>query len=356
MKNLTAMLVGAGALGNEVAKQLGMLGVGRVIVADPDVVEVSNLTRSLLYRISDNVGRNKACAITDAMRRLFPDTDCVGIDSEIADVGFCEIAGSDIIFSCVDSDLARLEIAYTAVRLDIPVSDGGLLGNAYSRGRVTFFPGAAAACYGCLLSDHQRTELMTLAESLLSPCWDMTDFEGRVIPRTPTMAAIVAALQVDLGLRRVVEPAAGGSEACSIELSLDPVIKADTLTCGRSSSCPFHYQTEHRRVPSSAAGGTVEELLEAVSGGESGDWELVLDWPICARARCVRCEFVWSPMRRLAYLRRFGACPACAERAIVGEETIRAVGRDSKWSRWTLAQLGQPRNHIFAIRLNANEG
>ena len=53
------VVVGAGALGNEILKNLALLGVGNVVVVDLDYVEHSNLSRSVLYRASDE-GRPKA--------------------------------------------------------------------------------------------------------------------------------------------------------------------------------------------------------------------------------------------------------------------------------------------------------
>src|SRR5437588_11469685 len=53
------LVVGAGALGNEVLKNLALLGVGTVYVIDRDVVETSNLSRSVLFRAEDG-GRPKA--------------------------------------------------------------------------------------------------------------------------------------------------------------------------------------------------------------------------------------------------------------------------------------------------------
>ena len=59
LKAASALVVGAGALGNEVAKNLALLGVGRIWIADFDRIETTNLTRSALFRGSD-VGKWKA--------------------------------------------------------------------------------------------------------------------------------------------------------------------------------------------------------------------------------------------------------------------------------------------------------
>src|ERR1700712_2851419 len=53
------LVIGAGALGNEIVKNLALLGVGNVLIADMDRIENSNLSRSVLYRAGDN-GQYKA--------------------------------------------------------------------------------------------------------------------------------------------------------------------------------------------------------------------------------------------------------------------------------------------------------
>ena len=71
------LVVGAGALGNEILKTLALVGIGRVLVYDMDRVETSNLNRSVLYRAEDE-GRPKAEVAAERMRDLNPDVRVVG--------------------------------------------------------------------------------------------------------------------------------------------------------------------------------------------------------------------------------------------------------------------------------------
>src|SRR5215218_11486955 len=66
------LVIGAGALGNEIVKNLALLGVGNVLIVDMDRIENSNLSRSVLYRASDN-GSYKAEAAARAARDIYPD-------------------------------------------------------------------------------------------------------------------------------------------------------------------------------------------------------------------------------------------------------------------------------------------
>src|SRR5438270_2101722 len=63
------LVVGAGALGNEVVKNLALVGVGTTYVIDRDAIETSNLSRSVLFRASDG-GRPKAQIAAERAREI----------------------------------------------------------------------------------------------------------------------------------------------------------------------------------------------------------------------------------------------------------------------------------------------
>ena len=53
ISNCRLLVVGAGALGNEILKNAALLGFRHVVVIDLDRIEESNLSRTVLYRESD---------------------------------------------------------------------------------------------------------------------------------------------------------------------------------------------------------------------------------------------------------------------------------------------------------------
>jgi molybdopterin-synthase adenylyltransferase len=352
--DLRIVVVGAGALGNEVVKTLGLLGVGKITVVDPDTAEPSDLSRSPLLRGTNAVGRNKAAVLADFARGLFPDTVITGIGKEIADVGFQELALADLLLGCVDSDLARLEIAYISTQLDVPVVDGGLGAPEYSRGRVSFFPGTLAACFSCRLTQQRRRELLTIWEAASRPCWLEADGLDRPsYPSTPMMAAVVGALQVELGLRRLLETQQlGESSASTVEIVLDPFPRLDVFSMSVSQNCPFHGTGRAGCRVSAPASTIVRSLLDGMAPGAAGDGlaALVLDWPICTSALCAGCGHRWSPMMRLAALRRSGACPRCGSHRVIEEETLRAIEPGSQWAHRTLKDLGLPEAHLHWVQ------
>ena len=78
------MVVGAGAIGNELIKNLALLGIGRILIFDMDDIENTNLTRSVLYRCSD-VGRYKAEVAAERAMEMNPDVKAKAFVSNIID-------------------------------------------------------------------------------------------------------------------------------------------------------------------------------------------------------------------------------------------------------------------------------
>jgi adenylyltransferase/sulfurtransferase len=348
LAGLSAMVVGAGALGNEVARHLGLLGLAHVTVVDPDHVEPSNLPRSFLFWSGDYVGRNKAWSLASAAATLFPATKWIARETEIADIGYKTIAGADLVFSCVDSDLARLEIGYIARQVGVMVADGGLGRDDHSYGRVSIFPAAVrSACYGCFLGPRKRRELLETWHSSLRSCTDPPE-DPRSSASTPTMGAIIASIQVELGLRSLLEPAGDDQKSRSIDIRLHPLRSLTEFTTEVSVACPFHSFDRAALWPLPAAESTFGDLLAASSADA-----IVLDWPICLHARCMACGHEWSPKLRLARLRRRGYCPVCRSRSFLELDTLRTITADSEFARVSPEALGLPPDHLFHLQRRA---
>jgi len=67
----SVLIAGVGALGCEVAKNLALSGVGRLVLVDRDVVELSNLNRQMLFDESD-IGLKKAEVAAKKLRAMNP--------------------------------------------------------------------------------------------------------------------------------------------------------------------------------------------------------------------------------------------------------------------------------------------
>src|SRR3954463_15522473 len=90
------LVIGAGALGNEVIKNLALLGLGHVVVADMDRIELSNLSRSALFRESDEGKFKSECAVR-AAKQIFPGINARAIVGNIlADLGLGWFRWADV--------------------------------------------------------------------------------------------------------------------------------------------------------------------------------------------------------------------------------------------------------------------
>jgi hypothetical protein len=284
------LVAGIGALGSEVAKNLGLIGCGAVFLADGDVLENKNIARSILLREGAPIGQSKVSYALDRLQTWFPQTCWNGMPVEIADVEPEQFLKAEVLFSCVDTDLARTEIAALAARYRLPVCDAGLGGVSTRVGRVSWFPGVdSAACFACLLSSGRRAELFSLWESDVHACWARERKEQPAWTSTATMASIVAGLQVEIALSATKNT----KESFSVHLDLDGVPLSQTIQHSCSVGCPLH-----------------TEMSGAL-------------FPICTLAECSTCGKQFSPLRRIAWVRRWGACPFCNGRELIIRDSLR---------------------------------
>jgi molybdopterin-synthase adenylyltransferase len=355
VRRLKFVIAGAGAIGNEVAKALGLLGCGEVVVIDHDTVDRHNLTRSVLFRTDDRVGCNKALSLVTACRHYFPDTVWTALETEVADAGSQWIAESDLVFSCVDNDLARLEIAWLCAKFNLPMVDAGLGGENYSKIRISLFPGRNAASFCCLLPPARRRELLMFWDCRPFSCSSEPSHQT-AFPGTPTAAAIAGSFLTDLGLRHLLMPPSDAPSAQSVELVLDPP-HLSTIHIPRSSQCPFHEDPLGRCVFEPADSSlTVRELLDRAGEKMNGEPVLVLDWPVCGLAKCRDCGAQWEPMTRLARFRRGARCPSCGSGSLAVLRLIHRIARESPLTENPLRSFLMPDHHFYTIEFSEDPG
>lgn len=107
---LRVAVIGAGAVGNEVVKNLALLGAGEIHVCDLDKIENHNLTRSVLFREAD-IGRYKSIVAAEAAMTMDPNIRCMSYVGDFWDNMTIEMASSlDVVFCCVDNFEARVKL------------------------------------------------------------------------------------------------------------------------------------------------------------------------------------------------------------------------------------------------------
>ena len=158
LRRANVLLVGAGALGNEVCKNLAQCGAGNIIVVDPDVVEYTNLNRCV-YFLGTDVGAPKAPTLAERIRFAFPETSITGIPCRFEDVeDHYQMVDVDLVVSCVDSMDVRLSINRSCAYYLKPLVDGGTSG---LHGRVQTIVPPDDVCLDCRwrkLAQEQKLE------------------------------------------------------------------------------------------------------------------------------------------------------------------------------------------------------
>jgi adenylyltransferase/sulfurtransferase len=195
VRSAAALVVGAGALGNEVAKNLAMMGVRLMAVVDRDTVEVANLTRSVFYREADH-GRPKAEVLAERIREFNPDVAVLPLHGDLESVvGLGLLRRVDLIFSCLDNRLARYTLNRMCHTVGRPWVDGAME-NLF--GEVAVYRPDHGPCYACTLS---KDEMVRIAEAKSCKRVVSSNVAVGKVPTTSTMGSIVAALQVQEALK-----------------------------------------------------------------------------------------------------------------------------------------------------------
>lgn len=121
----TVAIVGLGGLGSFVACELAHLGVGHLILIDPDRVEETNLNR-LLGIGPANIGQTKVSVYETLIRSIAPAMQVEALACSIMDdSALALVKGADILAGCVDNHGARMILNQLATRYLIPLIDGG---------------------------------------------------------------------------------------------------------------------------------------------------------------------------------------------------------------------------------------
>ena len=191
------LVIGAGALGNEILKNLGLLGCRNILIVDMDRIEESNLSRTVLFR-GEDVGQYKAEVAARAVRTIAPDCGARGMVGNVMnDCGLGVFGWANVILAGLDNREARLWINRCAWKMNRPWIDGAIEGiNGVAR---VFLPGSAP-CYECTLgeTDWQLLERRMSCNLLLRE----SNVEGKT-PTTPTISSIIAGIQVQEAIKLI---------------------------------------------------------------------------------------------------------------------------------------------------------
>ncbi len=344
LSKATIMVVGAGAIGNELIKNLALLGIGRILIFDIDKIENTNLTRSVLYRACD-IGRGKAEVAAARAMEMNPDVKAKAFTANIIDdVGLGVFRRMDFVLGGLDNREARLAINQSCYKVGKTWIDGAI--EALSGFARVFVPGQGA-CYECTMTE---TDWMLINKR--KSCALLTHeqaAEGK-IPTTPTSSAVIAGIQVQEMLKLLHKdrnlPTLAGKGYVFNGLTHDSYV----VEYQRKEDCMSH-DTYETIVEKDWSVRTISfrQILEEVRSELGNEAVIELDRDIASFAHCT-CGMqkpLYFPVHKLKG--DMLICPRCGKQMIF--ESFHSVTGEENFLSKTPYEIGIPLLHIIGARV-----
>jgi len=189
------LVVGVGALGNEVCKNLVLSGFKRITLVDMDDIVRSNLNRCVFFNEKD-VEKKKATIIKKELKKLEVDIDVKAYVSRIQDLSEDFISTFDIVLGCLDNISTRLHVNAHCYHYKIPYIDGGTQGLI---GKVQIVRPPNTSCLECAMNKTHKK----IRDMRLSCTGEQTTFYEPKYAADINTTSIISAVQVQEALKIV---------------------------------------------------------------------------------------------------------------------------------------------------------
>ncbi len=193
------LVIGAGALGNEVGKDLVLSGFRDITIVDMDHVVGSNLSRCVFFSSADVATRSrKAQILAEGMNRLREDVSARWVADRVEEIPVEEFSKADIVLGCLDNIAARSYVNAASYAAGTLYVDGGMDGLI---GKVMVVRPPDGACLACGMN-RSHAKVANLRFSCTGS--DVTFHEPRV-PAEITTTSVIGAVMV----REAIKHASG---------------------------------------------------------------------------------------------------------------------------------------------------
>lgn len=337
VQNARVMVVGAGALGNEVIKNLALMGIGNLFIVDFDKVEAANLSRSVLFREGDN-NRSKAEIAAARAKSINPEVHVQYMNGDItSQLGLGVIRRMDVVIGCLDNREARLAVNRFCYWVNKPWVDGAI---QELLGLMRVFVPGQGACYECTLTEQA---LRDLSARYSCPLLARQNILLGKVPTTPTIASIIGGMQSQEALKLIngmpVEPG-------KVTHFNGMVNEMHTTAYSPRDDCESHWTYgEITELPARAERTTLADLLRIARADLGQDAMLELDQELITQLECPNDHTVEEVLRPLSEVTfEAGHCPTCG---VLRESTLtHIITGEEKFLHRTLASVGVPPLHI----------
>lgn len=229
LRGATVIQVGAGAIGNEVGKNLALSGVGRLVIVDMDDVEFSNLSRGMLFGRGD-LGKPKAEVLSRGLATISP-VKAQAFTCKAEELDPKLWLEADLIVSALDNMVARLFLAETSIKYRTPLIDGGVRETGV---RVQVMRRPSDPCLACLIPKQHWASALNLRNAC-------DDFVEEKMPSSVQPMALAGAIMAEESLKLLTKSGKPLAGVLMADMALNrystlPLIKnPDCQLCGSKS-------------------------------------------------------------------------------------------------------------------------
>lgn len=341
LRNARILVVGAGTTGNEVIKNLALLGVGEITIVDNDMVEEVNLSRCVLFREED-IGKSKSGMAAKRAFELNPHINAIGWNCDVIyDFGNLQYGNFDCVILTVDNLEARMWVNRYCWLNNTPLIDTGI---GELRGNVFVMVPPFESCIECGWStrEYQRlVEKHSCSKIGLA-------LEEPKIPMVITSAAVIGGISAQESIRILHGKKINVTSKAGTFLQYDGETGTFlTWRVPRKEGCPAHASVPDQLqiLFEVSLNDTVESLRDRVRNiTSSSTVEIWYDKEIIYSVVCNNCGYTQTIAPcLLGKFRRF-LCPKCDLLAIVTDDHTEGL-RDG----YTLRSLYIPPNHLLRV-------
>lgn len=164
----SVLIVGMGGLGCPAAMYLAAAGVGHLLLADDDTVELTNLQRQIAHR-QDDVGKSKVDSVQQTLLGLNPDVRITPLPQRLLGSALEQaVAQADVVVDASDNFTTRFAINRSCVKLRKPLVSGAAI---RLEGQVTVFDSrqSQSPCYQCLYTEGDDEEANCARNGVMAP-------------------------------------------------------------------------------------------------------------------------------------------------------------------------------------------
>lgn len=337
LSNSRVLVVGAGAIGNEVLKTLALVGVGTILVIDMDTISPSNLSRTVLFREED-VGKPKASTAAARAMEINPEITVRAIDGDLTrDLSLRALSDADVVIAGLDSVEARFHLNRRCYLADVPWLNAGI---GMTEAQLTHYRPRVGACYECTYTD-QMAARFRARYSCTGLVKRVPDKAVATTAVTATLIGAVAAHEALSMLHKREQQLAPGTRATYLMDAYRSFV--DVLP--ENAECFAHAdrQAVSAWAPEAAATTTPERLA-----AQFGITALKPGFDVVDEFSCETCGATDPVFRPDGTVYEDEAkCPVCGtQRRASVTSTIRPGS--AGWSM-TLQELGMTDGEVFAV-------